>query len=593
MWRSLRGEQRRPDRRAARRTRRHLVGQVPADRVEHGRGGVRRGPQPGQQGGDVRVVRRRGLGGRDGLAPEVRDAADAPPGDLGVEPRDRPVRDAPDDAARLVDHRRDALEPGRDRREPDRQRRELAGEQGVEAAAEQVHPQERIPRLLAELGLGEPERVELAEEEVAIDRVVARQGRVLEPGQAGGPAVDEGEPLEPAGLADVGPSVVEPVVADGRGDVRLEHEQLLEERGDEVVERGHGHRLQLAGFGASGSRWRLASLARPIPTSPIASAAMAGTLAIVNGRVFGGARGDGRARRGGADRRASAAATSRQARTRSSTPGAASSGPGSTTPISTCSRGRASRTRRSCIPSRPRRRSSRRSGRTRPPTRARPGSSDAAGCTPRSPAASRPASCSTPPSRTGRPGWAATTATPAGRTAPRSASPASIAGRPIRPAGLIVRDADGEPTGVLKEDAQALVDRLLPARSADDDLAAVRRAFDGAPPERDHRRAGRLGEPRRAGVLAPGSGRGAPRPPAAGRPADGPRPGAPGVARSAGRVRHEGSGPAWRRVARRRHPQGLRGRRRRGADGGDARALRGRHVDRAAELGPGDPDRAS
>ena len=41
-------------------------------------------------------------------------------------------------------------------------------------------------------------------------------------------------------LAHVRPAVVVAMVADGRGDVGLEHEQLVEEGGDEVVEGGHG-----------------------------------------------------------------------------------------------------------------------------------------------------------------------------------------------------------------------------------------------------------------------------------------------------------------------------------------------------------------
>ncbi|OGO59186.1 MAG: hypothetical protein A2V85_14190 [Chloroflexi bacterium RBG_16_72_14] len=48
---------------------------------------------------------------------------------------------------------------------------------------------------------------------------------------------------------------------------------------------------------------------------------------------------------------------------------------------------------------------------------------------------------------------------------------------PDPPNGLIVRDADGEPTGVLKEDAQALVERLIPVPGEAEDRASVRRAL--------------------------------------------------------------------------------------------------------------------
>src|SRR6476660_8823448 len=46
--------------------------------------------------------------------------------------------------------------------------------------------------------------------------------------------------------------------------------------------------------------------------------------------------------------------------------------------------------------------------------------------------------------------------------------------------GIIVRDAKGEPTGVLKDAAQNLVWKILPARSVDERLAAARAATDYA-----------------------------------------------------------------------------------------------------------------
>ena len=64
-----------------------------------------------------------------------------------------------------------------DGREPDVERRELAGEQREQAVAEQVDPVERVPGVLAQLGLGEPRRLELADQQVAIDRLVAGAGR--------------------------------------------------------------------------------------------------------------------------------------------------------------------------------------------------------------------------------------------------------------------------------------------------------------------------------------------------------------------------------------------------------------------------------
>jgi predicted amidohydrolase YtcJ len=47
---------------------------------------------------------------------------------------------------------------------------------------------------------------------------------------------------------------------------------------------------------------------------------------------------------------------------------------------------------------------------------------------------------------------------------------------PDPPNGQVVRDADGEPTGAFKEDAQNLVERHIPVPSEDEDRASVRRA---------------------------------------------------------------------------------------------------------------------
>jgi predicted amidohydrolase YtcJ len=50
---------------------------------------------------------------------------------------------------------------------------------------------------------------------------------------------------------------------------------------------------------------------------------------------------------------------------------------------------------------------------------------------------------------------------------------------PDPPNGRIERDAEGEPTGVLKEEAQALVERWIPESSEADDRTAVRAAIGG------------------------------------------------------------------------------------------------------------------
>ena len=124
---------------------------------------------------------------------------------LGLEPRrpaDRRRRRAPPRAP--SSDRRHALEPAGDRGQAVRQRRELAGDQREQAVAEQVDPVERVPGVLAELGLGEPRRLQLAEQR---GRGRSPRRRVRSASAANGlePAVDERQPVEPPGLGHVRP----------------------------------------------------------------------------------------------------------------------------------------------------------------------------------------------------------------------------------------------------------------------------------------------------------------------------------------------------------------------------------------------------
>src|SRR6188472_1317708 len=50
---------------------------------------------------------------------------------------------------------------------------------------------------------------------------------------------------------------------------------------------------------------------------------------------------------------------------------------------------------------------------------------------------------------------------------------------PDPPAGVIVRDADGNATGAFKEEAQSLIDRIVPQPSQADDRVSIRRALAG------------------------------------------------------------------------------------------------------------------
>ena len=76
-----------------------------------------------------------------------------------------------------IEDRRQALEAARRRRQPVRQRGELAGIEREQAVADEIDPVERVPGVLAELGLGEAGGLELADEQVAIDRLRRSTGR--------------------------------------------------------------------------------------------------------------------------------------------------------------------------------------------------------------------------------------------------------------------------------------------------------------------------------------------------------------------------------------------------------------------------------
>ena len=151
-----------------------FVGQVAFESIERRLGRGRRIVQPRPQLGDGRIGRSRGFRRRERLVDQVDDPGQLLQRGLGLEPADRTARPGTDERlARRVGHGLQTLEPLRDAREPVGQRRELAGEEREEAIAEQVHPRQRVPRIVPQLGLREPHRVELLEHEVAIDGFVA------------------------------------------------------------------------------------------------------------------------------------------------------------------------------------------------------------------------------------------------------------------------------------------------------------------------------------------------------------------------------------------------------------------------------------
>ena len=110
--------------------------------------------------------------------------------------------------------------------------------------ADEIHPLERVPRVLAQLALGELRGGDLAEDQVAVDRLVGAEAAQAFERRL--PAVHRRESLGAAGLGRIGPQAVEAVVADrGRGH-RIEPEQVVEERPEDIVERGHASQTPMA-----------------------------------------------------------------------------------------------------------------------------------------------------------------------------------------------------------------------------------------------------------------------------------------------------------------------------------------------------------
>ena len=206
-------------------------------KLDHRRTGRRDGGgQARRDGGDGRIVGRI-IGGSKRVVDQLLDPGELLERGLRLEAADRPAG-MPDEARLRGRHdRRQALEPSGDRRQAGTERGELAGLQREQAVAEQVDPVERVPGLLAQLGLREQRGLELADQQVAIDRLVA--GEIGHGPELAEPAVDECQALGPPGLGQVRPAVVVGVVADVRRPGRIEAEELAEEGVDAGLKVGH------------------------------------------------------------------------------------------------------------------------------------------------------------------------------------------------------------------------------------------------------------------------------------------------------------------------------------------------------------------
>ena len=153
---------------------------------------------------------------------------------------DRPALDPNEALARRGEDRRDPFDPLGDGREADPEGGELAGQEHVEPVAQQVDPLERIPGLGTQVHGVEAERGELAEHDVAVDRLIRGQRIDGERGEGLGPAIHESDEGPRARLGLVRPGTVVIVVAHPRGEDRAGPEEVGEEAVDELVEGGHG-----------------------------------------------------------------------------------------------------------------------------------------------------------------------------------------------------------------------------------------------------------------------------------------------------------------------------------------------------------------
>ena len=235
----LRGEEVRAQAALALGRREDAIAQVGRKGVQRGRGCGDGRLQAGADGGQLALLVG-GRGGREGLLAELADPRQLGERNLRVQSADGPTRDPDEARAGGVQDGGDPLDPLGGGGQAHAQRGELAGEQEVDSFAQEVDPGEGIPRLGAQLGLGEAHRRQLAEDDVAVDLLVGGQGIVREGGEGRAPPIDERHQRPRAGLGLVGPHPVVVVVAEPGREDRAGPEQVGEEAVDELVEGGHG-----------------------------------------------------------------------------------------------------------------------------------------------------------------------------------------------------------------------------------------------------------------------------------------------------------------------------------------------------------------
>jgi len=132
-----------------------LIAQVRREGGDGRASGVGCRCQPGDDRGDGRIGRGGRLGGGEGVADELADPGELLQGGLGLESPDRAPGVPDERLPRGVQDGRKALEATRCRRQSVGQRREFASGEGEQAIADQVDPLERVPGVLAQLGVRE------------------------------------------------------------------------------------------------------------------------------------------------------------------------------------------------------------------------------------------------------------------------------------------------------------------------------------------------------------------------------------------------------------------------------------------------------
>jgi hypothetical protein len=207
----------------------------------HGRGDLDPHGLEGLEDGDgIRTGLAAGI--VDRLVHERGDAGQPLDGRFGLEQRDRSSWQPDQRGTGDLEHLRHTTRPPQEGGAAMAPRRELASQQSMEAAAEHEDVGQWVPGLVPEDVRVESQSVERLEDDAPVDGLVRREGAAREGLEGGRVARVHRESCLPAGLGEVRPAIVVPVVADARGQRRKCLEEVVEERPEGVVEGAHGGR---------------------------------------------------------------------------------------------------------------------------------------------------------------------------------------------------------------------------------------------------------------------------------------------------------------------------------------------------------------